>query len=130
MNAFRTCDSQERQSAALSAYFNKTDEPSDDDDGDDTKAPWDDMKSNDWGDTQQLDEEHWDDFSTPAPASVVPKGTAKTTTTTTTNANTASSWVQDKPSPSSQPKNDWDSDAFFNDVLSTSNKPKLKTSRR
>ena len=90
------------------------------------------MKSNDWGETQELGDDKWEDFSTAtpvtkheAPSIVTTTSTIKSTTTKTT-TNTAA-WAQDKPS---QSKNDWDSDAFFEDVLTSSNKPKLKTTRR
>ena len=93
------------------------------------------MKSNDWGETQDIGDDKWEDFSTPAPINKPeilspppPPPTTSTfkSTTTKTTTNTAA-WAQDK---SSQSKNDWDSDAFFEDVLASSNKPKLKTTRR
>jgi len=111
-------EEQDRQSSALAAYFNKTDD-------DDDKTPWDDMKSNDWGDTQEIEEEKWEDFSSTKPATTTMATTAKSSS-----VSNATSWVQDKPSTPGQTKNDWDSDAFFNDVLTTATKPKLKTSRR
>jgi len=85
------------------------------------------MKSNDWGDTQEIGEDKWEDFSSPT-SSFQPA--VVTTTTKTSSGSNSTTWVQDKPSPSSQTKNDWDSDAFFNDVLTTTTKPKLKTTRR
>lgn len=80
------------------------------------------MKSNDWGDNLEIADDKWEDFSTSSSTQQ-----AKPTTTTASNP---SSWAQDKPSPAGQVKNDWDTDAFFNDVLTTTTKPKLKTSRR
>lgn len=86
------------------------------------------MKSNDWGDTQDIVEEKWDDFAAPSSSASQPKSstvTPKVPTTTTTTA----SWAQEKSAPTPT-KNDWDTDAFFNDVLTTTSKPKLKTTRR
>jgi hypothetical protein len=82
------------------------------------------MKSNDWGDTQDIGIEKWDNLSSPSP--IQPKQTIKSTNI----VSNTSSWVQDKPSPKTQTKNDWDSDAFFDDVLTSTTKPKLKTTRR
>ncbi|CAF1072156.1 unnamed protein product [Adineta ricciae] len=123
---------EQRQASALASYFNKTDDVNEDDEANPT--PWDDMKSNDWGETQEIGDDKWEDFSTPAPvnkpeipstATTTTTSTFKSTTTKTTTNTTA--WTQDKPS---QSKNDWDSDAFFEDVLTSSSKPKLKTTRR
>jgi hypothetical protein len=77
------------------------------------------MKSNDWGETQEIADDKWEDFSSPSASS---QPVIKTSNTTP--------WVQDKPSTTSQTKNDWDTDAFFNEVLTSTTKPKLKTSRR
>ncbi len=88
------------------------------------------MKSNDWGDSQDITEDKWEDFSSSPPPPPPPPSSQPTTTTTTTtktSSNVTASWTQEKPS---QSKNDWDTDAFFNDVLTTSTKPKLKTTRR
>jgi hypothetical protein len=74
------------------------------------------MQSNDWGDTQDIADDKWEDFSSaPTESAAV--------------LSTENSWIKDKSS-SSQVNNDWDTDAFFNDVLSTASKPKLKTTRR
>jgi hypothetical protein len=94
-----------------------------DNDEDEDQTPWDDMKSNDWGDTQDIVEDKRENFSSPSPP---PPQPTTTTTMTKKPSNATTSWTQDKPS---QAKNDWDSDAFFNDVLSSSTKPKLKTTR-
>lgn len=111
---------QDRQSSSLATYFNKADRDNEQDDEDeDEKTPWDEMGTNDWGDTQEINEDKWEDFSTPSTAPTSAKSTEK--------SSNAAAWVQEKPA---QTKNDWDSDAFFNDVLTTSNKPKLKTTRR
>jgi len=64
-----------------------------------------------------------DHFSSPSPTQ--PKPAVKSTSVSST-----TSWVQEKPTPKSQTKNDWDSDAFFDDVLTSATKPKLKTTRR
>jgi hypothetical protein len=80
------------------------------------------MKSNDWGDTQEIEDDKWEDFSNPSSSQLAAPSKSSS-------GSNASSWVQDKPAPS-QTKNDWDTDAFFNDVLSTSTKPKQKTTRR
>jgi hypothetical protein len=129
---------QDRQPATLPNYFNKLDDRvtkedggGDDDDEEENEdaAPWNDMKSNDWGDTQDIVEEKWDDFSAPSLTAAQPKSstvTAKVTTATKTTP--TASWTQEKPA-STPTKNDWDTDAFFNDVMSTSSKPKLKTTR-
>ncbi len=120
---FNIISLKDHQSSALAAYFNKTDDNDEDD-----KTPWDDIKTNDWGDTQEISNDKWENFSasSPSPSSSQPKQTVNTSTVPN-----PALWVQDKPSPTSQtPKNDWDSDAFFNDVLTTATKPKLKTSRR
>lgn len=83
-----------------------------------------------------MTDDKWDDFSSNTVTQ--PKQTIKSTTVSNTTTwvqeksspvNTTS-WTQEKPSTSNQTKNDWDSDAFFNDVLTTTTKPKLKTSRR
>jgi hypothetical protein len=119
-------EEQTRHSSALASYFNKTDD--NDNEEDDEKTPWDDIKSNDWGETQAIDDDKWDDFSASQPP---PPPSQKTTTTAKTSIGSSSaSWTQEKPASTTQAKNDWDSDAFFNDVLTTSTKPKLKTTRR
>lgn len=102
----------------MSSYFNKiADEDADDDDD---SAPWNDLKSNDWGDTQEIAEETWKEMApaTPVIAPAVVKAPVNT-----------ASWSQEKPA-ASQGKNDWDSDAFFDNVLTSSSKPKLKGTRR
>ena len=124
---------QEQQSAALAAYFNKTEAETE---ADDDNA-WGDMKGNDWGDDNpeirdeaEEEEEKWEDFaatSRPMTNNVKPSATATTTTMGT--KSTGASWAQDKPAANQSKKNDWDTDAFFNDVLTSSSKPKLKTSR-
>ena len=106
----------------MATYFNKADRDDDQGEEDNEKTPWDEMGTNDWGETQESNEDKWEDFSSnssPPPSTTAPKNTVT--------SSSASAWVQDKPN---QSKNDWDSDAFFNDVLTTSNKPKLKTTRR
>ncbi|CAF1059745.1 unnamed protein product [Adineta steineri] len=118
-------EEQSRQSTALASYFNKTNDDDVIDDDEEDKTPWDDMKSNDWGDTQEIN----DDFSKPsAPAPSSSSLSFQSTTVKSSSAINAASWSQDKPA--SQTKNDWDTDAFFNDVLTSSTKPKLKTTRR
>ncbi|CAF4314754.1 unnamed protein product, partial [Rotaria sp. Silwood2] len=114
-------EEQDRQSSALASYFNKTNNNDEED-----KTPWDDMKSNDWGDTLETEDDKWEDFSA---ASLSSQAAKTTTTTQSSSVSNSSLWVQDKPSSTSQKKNDWDSDAFFDDVLTTATKPKLKTSR-
>jgi hypothetical protein len=89
------------------------------------------MKSNDWGDTQEVGVNKWEDSSASSSTqSPPPRTTTTTTTTKPSSESNAALWTQEKPSPTNQTKNDWDSDAFFNDVLTTSTKPKLKTTRR
>lgn len=124
----------------MSEYFNKTDEGEieDEDDPDAATDAWGDLNTNDWGHTAGIDthEEKFDEFST---SSMKPSNPMKTTPMTKTAAKetpsasatvptNSASWVQEKPS-TSQSRNDWDSDAFFNDVLNTASKPKLKTNR-
>jgi len=86
------------------------------------------MNTNDWGDSQDINEEEeeekWDDFNTPTQAPVV---SSTTTTTKSSSGYNASAWAQEKPAAKS---NDWDTDAFFDDVISTTAKSKLKTTRR
>ena len=81
------------------------------------------MKSNDWGESQEIGADKWEDFSSSASSPPPPPPP----TTSASKPTGVVSWTQDKPSPA---KNDWDTDAFFNDVLTTSTKPKLKTTRR
>ncbi|CAF2979940.1 unnamed protein product [Rotaria sp. Silwood2] len=119
--AIREATVKDRQSSALASYFNKTNNNDEED-----KTPWDDMKSNDWGDTLETEDDKWEDFSA---ASLSSQAAKTTTTTQSSSVSNSSLWVQDKPSSTSQKKNDWDSDAFFDDVLTTATKPKLKTSR-
>lgn len=121
---FSSSSFKDRQSSALANYFNKPDRDDKEDvDDDDEKTPWDEMGTNDWGDTQEIIEDKWDDFSSATSSTTVPQ----TSTKTTMKSFDSTAWVQEKAAPS---KNDWDTDAFFNDVLTTSNKPKLKTTRR
>ncbi|CAF1052520.1 unnamed protein product [Rotaria sordida] len=119
-------EEQDRQSSALASYFNKINDNDEED-----KTPWDDIKSNDWGDSLETEDDKWDDFSATTLSSQPAKATTTTTTTTTKSSSVSnpSSWAQDKPSSTSQKKNDWDSDAFFDDVLTSATKPKPKTSR-
>ncbi|CAF1494022.1 unnamed protein product [Adineta steineri] len=116
-------EEQSRQSTALASYFNKTNDDDVVDDDEEDKTPWDDMKSNDWGDTQDIN----DDFSKPSAPAPSSSLSFQSTTVKSSSAINAASWSQDKPA--SQTKNDWDTDAFFNDVLTSSTKPKLKTTR-
>ena len=81
------------------------------------------MKSNDWGDALEIEDDKWEDFSAPSSS----QSATTTTMTKSSSGSNANLWIQDKTTPSN---NDWDSDAFFNDVLANAAKPKLKTSRR
>lgn len=106
---------QEKQSVALAAYFNTTENDNDDE-----------TPSNDWGDSQDIDEDDkWDDFNTPA--QMLEPSKASSTATKTSSGFNASAWTQDKPAAKA---NDWDTDAFFDDVISSTSKPKLKANRR
>lgn len=107
--------SKEKQSVALAAYFNTTENDNDDE-----------TPSNDWGDSQDIDEDDkWDDFNTPA--QMLEPSKASSTATKTSSGFNASAWTQDKPAAKA---NDWDTDAFFDDVISSTSKPKLKANRR
>ncbi|CAF3342861.1 unnamed protein product [Rotaria socialis] len=114
---------QVQQSSTLASYFNKTNDNDDEDDA----TPWGEIKSNDWGDTLDIEEDKWEDFSASASSQQAKTTTTMTTATKSSAVSNPTTWVQDKPA--TQAKNDWDTDAFFNDVLTTTTKPRLKTSR-
>ncbi|CAF3059034.1 unnamed protein product [Rotaria socialis] len=116
-------DQQVQQSSTLASYFNKTNDNDDEDDA----TPWGEIKSNDWGDTLDIEEDKWEDFSASASSQQAKTTTTMTTATKSSAVSNPTTWVQDKPA--TQAKNDWDTDAFFNDVLTTTTKPRLKTSR-
>ena len=123
---------QNRQSSSSNSYVNKADvrneveeEEEEEEDPEQAANAWGDLNTDDWGKSQDVIEDKWEDFSTSSASQIK----AKTNNNVTTTPNTAS-WTQDKPPAASQSRNDWDTDAFFNDVLSTASKPKLKMTKR